>query len=88
MSPPADTAWYAFFNAVLCLGSIQPNDEREMHTRSSYLVDYTAIANENGVNYFCNAISCFLDLLLKEANLMAMQAMTLLVRAPLINNQQ
>ncbi|MCJ1399994.1 hypothetical protein MMC11_003197 [Xylographa trunciseda] len=78
-NPPAGTAWYALFNAVLCLGSIRTKGERERHIRSSCLIDYTSIAQETGVEYFRNASCCFHDLFFKEANLMAMQAMTLML---------
>lgn len=80
MNPPVGSAWYALFNAVLCLGSIRTKGERERHVRSSCLVDYTSMAKGTGAEYFRNASSCFLDLQFKEANLMAMQAMTLMVR--------
>jgi hypothetical protein len=79
-NPPAGTAWYALFNAVLCLGSIRTKGERERHLRSSCLIDYTSISKEAGVEYFRNASCCFHDLFFEEANLMAMQAMTLMVR--------
>lgn len=79
-NPPAGTAWYALLNAVLCLGSIRTKGERERHRRSSCLIDYTSLAQETSVEYFRNASSCFHDLFFKEANLMAMQAMTLMVR--------
>jgi hypothetical protein len=79
-NPPTSTAWYALFNAVLCLGSIGIKGEQEEDEISSYLIDYTSVGKEAGVQYFRNASSCYLDLLCKEANLMAMQAMTLMVR--------
>ncbi|MCJ1396531.1 hypothetical protein MMC18_009422 [Xylographa bjoerkii] len=79
INPPAGIAWYALFNAVLCLGSIRTKGERERHTRSSCLIDYTSTAQETGVEYFRNASCCFHDLFFKEANLMAMQAMTLML---------
>ncbi|KAH8694003.1 fungal-specific transcription factor domain-containing protein [Talaromyces proteolyticus] len=74
-NPPAGTAWYALFNAVLCLGSIRTKGER----RRSFLIDYTSNCHETGVEYFRNASCCFHDLIFKEANLMAMQAMTLML---------
>ncbi len=77
-NPPAGTAWYALFNAVLCLGSIRTKSERERQI-SSFLIDYTSITQETGAEYFRNASCCFNDLFFKEANLMAMQAMTLMV---------
>jgi hypothetical protein len=80
-NPPAGSAWYAFFNAVLCIGSIRITGEREMHIRSSCLIDYTSATQETGVEYFRNATCCFHELLFHEANLMAMQAMTLMVWA-------
>jgi len=79
-NPPAGTAWYALFNAVLCLGGIRVKCEQERHIRGSCLIDYTSIAQETGAEYFRNASCCFHDLFFKEANLMAMQAMTLMVR--------
>lgn len=84
MNPPVGTAWYALFNAVLCLGSIRKQAEQEKHIRNSRLIDYTSITHEIGVEYFRNASSCFHKLVFKEANLMAMQAMTLIVR-PILN---
>ena len=79
-NPPASTAWYALFNAVLCLGSIRLKGEQEKHIRGSRLTDYTSIAQETGTEYFRNASCCFHDLLFYEADLMAMQAMTIMVR--------
>ena len=79
-NPPTGTAWYALLNAILCLGSIRTRGEREKHIKSSYLIDYTSYAQETGIEYFRNASCCFHDLFFKEANLMAMQAMTLMVR--------
>jgi len=81
--PPTSTAWYALFNAVLCLGSIRSEGELERHTKGSYLIDYTSATEETGVEYFRNASACFHDLFFKEANLMAMQAITLMVRTTL-----
>ncbi|KAI9732967.1 MAG: hypothetical protein M1818_007400 [Claussenomyces sp. TS43310] len=78
-SPPVGTAWYALLNAVLCLGSIRTKGEREKQIRGSCLIDYTSTAQETGVEYFRNASCCFHDLFFKEANLMAMQAMTLML---------
>ncbi|PMD31403.1 hypothetical protein L207DRAFT_640711 [Hyaloscypha variabilis F] len=78
-NPPAGSAWYALFNAVLCIGSIRTTGEREMHIRSSCLIDYTSTTQETGVEYFRNATCCFHELLFHEANLMAMQAMTLMM---------
>ncbi|EED15158.1 conserved hypothetical protein [Talaromyces stipitatus ATCC 10500] len=79
INPPPSSAWYALLNAVLCLGSIRTTAERERHVRSSRLIDYTSIAHETGVGYFRNASSCFHDLFFSEANLMAMQAITLMM---------
>lgn len=73
------TAWYALFNVVICLGAIRTKGDRERHTRGAYLVDYTSNVQETGVEYFRNASCCFHDLIFKEADLMAMQAMTLMV---------
>jgi hypothetical protein len=81
-NPPASSAWYALFNAVLCLGSIRTTAERERHVRSSRLIDYTSVAHETGAGYFRNAACCFHDLFFNEANLMAMQAITLMVGLP------
>ncbi|KAH8817183.1 fungal-specific transcription factor domain-containing protein [Xylogone sp. PMI_703] len=78
-TPPVGTGWYALFNAILCIGSIRTNDEREGLKRSSRLIDYTSDAKEIGVKYFRNASSCFHELFFGEANLMAIQAMTLMV---------
>ncbi|TVY37027.1 putative transcriptional regulatory protein [Lachnellula subtilissima] len=78
-NPPASTAWYALFNAVLCLGSIRIEGERDMHIRGSCLIDYTSNDQETGVEYFRNASSCFHELFFNEASLMAMQAMTLML---------
>ncbi|TVY25243.1 putative transcriptional regulatory protein [Lachnellula hyalina] len=78
-NPPASTAWYALFNAVLCLGSIRTEGERDMHVRGSCLIDYTSNDQETGVEYFRNASSCFHELFFNEASLMAMQAMTLML---------
>ncbi|KAE9376517.1 hypothetical protein N431DRAFT_501370 [Stipitochalara longipes BDJ] len=78
-NPPTGTAWYALFNAILCLGCIRTKGERERHIRSSYLIDYTSTTQETSVEYFRNASCCFHDLFFKEANLMAMQAMTLMM---------
>jgi hypothetical protein len=86
-NPPAGTAWYALFNAVLCLGSIKTKSQREKDIRSSCLIDYTSIAQDTGAEYFRNASCCFHDLFFKEANLMSMQAMTLIVRT-LLNTLQ
>ncbi|TVY12969.1 putative transcriptional regulatory protein [Lachnellula arida] len=77
--PPASTAWYALFNAVLCLGSIRTQSERDRHKRGSCLIDYTSNDQETGVEYFRNASSCFHELFFNEASLMAMQAMTLML---------
>lgn len=79
-NPPTSSAWYALFNAILCLGSIRTTAERERHVRSSRLIDYTSTAHETGVGYFRNATCCFHDLFFSEATLMAMQAITLMVR--------
>ncbi|MCJ1308243.1 hypothetical protein MMC25_001896 [Agyrium rufum] len=79
-SPPAGAAWYALFNAVLCIGSIKLKAEQEKHTRKNCLVDYTSTAQEVGARYFRHASSCFHDLFFNKASLMAMQAMTLMVR--------
>lgn len=79
INPPTGTAWYAVLNAVLCLGSIRTQGEQESHIRSSCLIDYTSRSEETGVEYFRNASSCFHDLFFKEGNLMAMQAMTLML---------
>lgn len=79
-NPPTDTAWYALLNAVLCIGSTRASEEREEHQRTSRLIDYTSDATEICVKYFRNTSCCFNDLLFGEANLMAMQAMTLMVR--------
>ncbi|TVY87454.1 putative transcriptional regulatory protein [Lachnellula willkommii] len=78
-NPPASTAWYALFNAVLCLGSIRTQSERDRHIRGSCLIDYTSNDQETGVEYFRNASSCFHELFFNEASLMAMQAMTLML---------
>jgi len=79
-NPPASTAWYALLNAVLCLGSIRSQGEQEKYISGSRLTDYTSTAQEAGVEYFRNASCYFHDLFFNEANLMAMQAMTLMVR--------
>jgi hypothetical protein len=74
-NPPPSIAWYALFNAVLFLGSTRTKGERER----SPLIDYTSISSEIDVGYFRNASCCFHDLFFKEASLMAMQAITLMV---------
>ncbi|KUJ23798.1 uncharacterized protein LY89DRAFT_3279 [Mollisia scopiformis] len=78
-NPPTSSAWYALFNGVLCLGSSRTKLQQEAHIRRSCLVDYTSVAQETGVEYFRNASSCFHDLFFKEANLMAMQALTIML---------
>ncbi|KAE8551777.1 hypothetical protein EYB25_005667 [Talaromyces marneffei] len=78
-NPPTSSAWYALFNSVLCLGSIRTTGERERHVRSSRLIDYTSVAHETGVGYFRNASCCFHDLFFNQTNLMAMQAITLMM---------
>ncbi|KAG0647263.1 putative transcriptional regulatory [Hyphodiscus hymeniophilus] len=78
-NPPASSAWYALLNAVLCLGSIRTKGEREWDLRGSCLIDYTSVTQEAGAEYFRNACHCFHDLFFKEGNLMAMQAITLMI---------
>ncbi|TVY39955.1 putative transcriptional regulatory protein [Lachnellula occidentalis] len=78
-NPPSSTAWYALFNAVLCLGSIRAKGEGDRHIRGSCLIDYTSNDQETGVEYFRNASSCFHELFFNEASLMGMQAMTLML---------
>jgi hypothetical protein len=80
LNRPASVAWYALFNAVLCVGCIRTK-RKEMYWMGPTLTDYISIPLENGAEYFRNASCCFHDLLFKEANLMAMQAMILLVPA-------
>ncbi|CAG8957218.1 hypothetical protein HYFRA_00009420 [Hymenoscyphus fraxineus] len=75
-APPGGTAWYALLNSVLSLGSIGTKEELE---EGSYLIDYTSQSQEPGVEFFRNASSCFHGLLFREANLMAMQALTLML---------
>lgn len=55
-------------------------NKQEGYKRRSPLIDYTSTSSEIGVGYFRNASCCFHDLFFKEANLIAMQAITLLVR--------
>lgn len=52
--------------------------DQEKHI-NSYIIDHTSVANGPGVEYFRNASCCYHDLIFKEANLMAMQAMVLMV---------
>lgn len=84
-NPPASITWYALFNVVLFLGSIEKRVERERHEPRSPLIDYTSESSEIDVGYFRNASCCFHDLFFKEANLMAMQAITLMV-GPILNH--
>jgi hypothetical protein len=59
------------------MGSIIKKCEKDQYLKRSHMVDQTSA--EAGIIYYRNATSCFLDLILKEANLMAMQALTLIV---------
>ncbi|KAG9233335.1 fungal-specific transcription factor domain-containing protein [Amylocarpus encephaloides] len=71
---PNGAAWYASLNVAICLGIM---------TRPLYLENRAAVpsttlgdgAQDKAWKYFRNASSCLVDLLFKESNLMAVQAL-------------
>ncbi|KAH8819212.1 fungal-specific transcription factor domain-containing protein [Xylogone sp. PMI_703] len=70
-NPPQGVAWYACINVVLCMGSLIEKFE----ILQTIEPGFDSALSDLSWRYFRNACSCFVDLVFKESNLMAVQAL-------------
>ncbi|KIM94323.1 hypothetical protein OIDMADRAFT_135861, partial [Oidiodendron maius Zn] len=71
--PIGGSAWYACLNVVLCLGSVFWH--AHIHSKDHHLkTEISGFTEEKCWKYFRNACSCLTDLMFKDCNLMAVQA--------------
>lgn len=86
-TPIGGSAWYASLNVVITLGSALAFAHFKMEPDEiPGLVpceNAERIADEQHWKYFRNACSCFVDLMFKDCNLMAVQAICGMVRSSL-----
>lgn len=70
--PIGGLAWYASLNVVLCFGSMILHDDQD--SKQFPYAESKDFREESGWKYFRNATGCFVDLLFRDCNLMAVQA--------------
>lgn len=85
-NPPQNTAWYACFNIVLCMGSLIERYDSVAGLSPGFNFEGST---DVGWLYLRNACSCFVDLVFKErSSLMTVQALCGIVScAPLTNSK-
>ncbi|SRR5258706_12383971 len=79
-APPEGSAWYASLNIVIGLGRMiwEVNSRRDTDTAYP---DYMDLVGNLSWKYFRNACGRFVDLMFKDYNLMAVQAICGMVSA-------